>query len=206
MRTKNGTTFTHVLGEIKKAQTQVKAAQAAVETAIDIELPEVIFVDRIFLEMLHIRTGVYAETLKTIAQEILGQQNGISEIPIYEYSAKIESTRELLSQRFHATLKTAQDTDAILTTAAKKETPLTVAEKTTINSNLDSLVKLTTGIHEELAREYASELERIHAAGHALRLMQNMDISTLIDESYFSMQFLTEFSALFKEIDDQPTM
>src|SRR5699024_10591715 len=127
---------------------------------------------------------------------------GISEFPVYQYSEKLEVARELLSKRYATVLNQTKTTDTILTNASVKATKLTADEKTAITKNLTEVVKSSTAIHNELQRDYAVELERLHLEGKTLRVLQNMEIASMIDEVYFVMHFLTEFETLFKQIDD----
>ena len=79
VRTKNASQLTAVLAAIKKEQAALKTVRAQIEVHTESEHSGVSFYERIMLECLHIRTGIFADTLKAVAQEILGQQNGMFE-------------------------------------------------------------------------------------------------------------------------------
>lgn len=202
IRAKDAAKLKALVEIIKKSQTSVKTLRSEIEVHTESEHADVSFFERIMLECLHIRTGIYAEALKTIAQEILGQQNGLSEYPVYTFSEKIESARILLTEKFTTSLKLTQDTDSILANAAAKNISLTTAEKVTVGKNLDTIVKQVTAIHAELATVYFGELEIIHQTGKTLRLLQKMETEAIVDEISFVVHFITEFHKLFKEIVD----
>lgn len=187
---------------IKKSQSAIKTVRGEIELHTESEHADVSFFERIMLECLHIRTGIYAETLKTIAQEILGQENGLSEYPVYTYSEKIESARVLLTEKFTSTLKLTQDTDTIMANAARKNVSLTSIEKVTVGKNLEAIVKDVTAVHTQLSAVYFGEVELIHQEGRVLRLYQKMETEAIVDEISFVVHFVTEFHKLFKEIVD----
>lgn len=203
VRVRDAAKLKSLVETIKKSQTAVKTVRGEIEFYTESEHSDVSFFERIMLECLHIRTGIYAETLKTIAQEILGQENGLSDFPVYTYSEKIESARILLTEKFTNTLKLTQDTDAIMANAAKKNVSLTSAEKVTIGKNLDVIVKDVTAIHTQLSSVYFGEIELIHQQGRVLRLYQKMETESIVDEISFVVHFVTEFHKLFKEIVDK---
>ena len=121
---------------------------------------------------------------------------------MYQYSEKLESVRELLAQKFRTVLTQTQSIDAILAAAEKKQAKLTTEEKATVTKSLDEVVKGATLVHDELARDYAQQIELLHQQGKTLRLLQNMQLQADIDEVHFVMHFLKQFQVLFKQIDD----
>jgi len=201
IQSRSAAELTKVLNQVKPFQTAIRAIRAELETAIETEHFEVSFLDRILFECFHIRSVIYEEVSRTIAQEILGQQAGVSDFPHYQFSNQLETAVELMSRKFLTLLNDIKTTDTLIVGVAQRNTTLSTQEKQTILKSLTEGEKVAASIHVELSKDYATVVENLHRQGQQVRLVQRMELEAIVDQISFVQTFLVNFHELFLAIE-----